>query len=49
MIMTFYEKKAEFHHAQWQAALDDNKEKAAAHHMQEYLNYLQMISNQVAI
>ncbi len=42
--MKFYEDKAAFHHKQWQAALDDNKEKAAKYHMQEYINYQEMIT-----
>lgn len=35
----YYEQKKEFHHKQWSAAQDAGKDKAAAFHMQEYLNY----------
>jgi len=39
----YYKKKAEFHHKQWSAAVDTNKEKAAAHHMTEYINYSELL------
>lgn len=35
----YYKRKADFHHEQWQKAFNDNKEKAASYHMQEYINY----------
>ena len=46
--MTYYQNKSDFHHKEWQIAQDAGKEKAAAHHMREYLNYQEMIkmSNQ---
>lgn len=37
----FYQDKADFHHKQWEIAT--GKDKAAAFHMQEYMNYLEMI------
>ena len=41
--VSFYQDKADYHHKQWQAATDANKEKASAFHMQEYLNYSEML------
>ena len=41
-MKNWYEKKAEFHYKQWELAQDSNKEKAAAHHMAEHLNYKEM-------
>jgi len=41
-MQNYYTKKAEFHYTEWQIAMDNNKEKAAAHHMREYLNYKEM-------
>jgi hypothetical protein len=38
----WYEEKRDFHHKQWAAAMEAGKEKAAAFHMQEYLNYQAM-------
>ncbi len=32
----------DYHFLQYQLAVDANKEKASAHHMQEYLNYKEM-------
>ena len=40
----FYKRKADFHHKQWEAAQDLNKEKAAKYHMQEYINYQEMLN-----
>lgn len=39
----WYQAKADFHHKQWQAATDAGKEKAAAFHMQEYINYSELL------
>ena len=39
----FYTDKIAFHQAQYQAAFDDNKEKAAAHHKGELENYQEML------
>lgn len=41
--MSFYEKKAEFHHKEWELAHNLGKDKAAEFHMQEYLNYQKLI------
>ncbi len=41
--MSFYQEKADFHFKQYQIAIDSGKEKAAAKHQQEYLNYLKFI------
>ena len=45
-MSNYYTKKAEFHYTEWQIAMDNNKEKAAAHHMQEYINYQEMYDTQ---
>lgn len=42
MNKTWYEKKKDFHHKQWTIAMEQGKEKAAAIHMREYLNYKEM-------
>ena len=34
--------KANFHHKEWELAQDAGKDKAAAYHQQEYLNYLEL-------
>ena len=39
----FHDDKIEFHQAQYQAAFDDNKDKAAAHHKGELENYQEML------
>ena len=45
-MKTFYEKKAEFHHKEWCLAKDANKEKAAALHLAEYVNYMELIEQE---
>ena len=45
-MKSYYEKKAAFHHQQWELAFEAGKDKAAAYHMQEYLNYEKMIKLQ---
>ena len=45
-MSNYYAKKAEFHYAEWQIAIDTNKEKAAAYHMREYINYREMCDMQ---
>ncbi len=42
-MRTFYKKKADFHHEQWNAAVDSGRTKAASYHMIEYLNYAEML------
>ncbi len=42
-MKTFYKKKADFHHEQWNAAVDSGRTKAASYHMIEYLNYAEML------
>jgi len=42
-MKAYYKDKAEFHHKQWEAAVDSNKEKAAKFHMTEYINYAEML------
>ncbi len=46
--MSWYKDKADFHHKQWEVARDAGKTKAADFHMQEYLNYEEMNSQQRA-
>jgi len=41
-VIDFYKRKAEFHHAQWQQAVEEGKDKAAKKHMDEYINYNEM-------
>jgi hypothetical protein len=41
-MKTWYQNKADFHHKEWQIAQENNKEKAAAHHMAEFINYQEM-------
>jgi len=36
---SWYKSKMEFHFKEWQIAQETSKEKAANHHMNEYLNY----------
>ena len=43
MSKSWYESKRDFHHKQWEIALEASKAKAAAYHMQEYLNYSDMV------
>jgi hypothetical protein len=38
----WYQNKADFHFKEYQLAVDANKEKAAKHHMTEYLNYKEL-------
>jgi len=45
-MKNFYKEKMEFHFKEYQISLELNKEKAAAFHMQEYLNYEQMFNQQ---
>jgi len=40
----FYTDKIAFHQAQYQAAFDGNKDKAAAHHKKELENYQEMLA-----
>jgi len=40
----FYTDKIAFHQAQYQAAFDGNKDKAAAHHKRELDNYQTMLA-----
>lgn len=40
----FYTDKIAFHQAQYQAAFDGNKDKAAAHHKRELDNYQEMLA-----
>jgi len=42
-MQTYYKTKADFHHKQWEAAVDSGKEKAAKHHMTEYINYSELL------
>ena len=35
----WYKSKMEFHFKEWEIAQETSKEKAASHHMNEYLNY----------
>ena len=44
--MNFYKDKMEFHFKEYQLSVDSNKEKAAKHHMTEYLNYQEMLKQQ---
>ena len=39
----------EFHHQQWELSFESNKEKSAAFHMQEYLNYKDMFDSVVRL
>jgi hypothetical protein len=39
----FYTDKIAFHQKQYQAAFEDNKDKAAAHHKRELENYKEML------
>jgi hypothetical protein len=39
----FYTDKIAFHQKQYQAAFEDNKDKAAAHHKKELENYKEML------
>lgn len=43
VMRAYYKTKADFHHKQWEAAVDGGKEKAAAHHMTEYINYAELL------
>ena len=43
LMQAYYKEKAEFHHKQWNAAVDSGKEKAAKHHMTEYINYAELL------
>ena len=45
-MKNFYKEKMEFHFKEYQLSVDSNKEKAAAHHMREYLNYQEMVKQQ---
>lgn len=45
-MKNFYKEKMEFHFKQYQLSLEANKEKSAAFHMQEYVNYEQMFKRQ---
>ena len=40
---SWYKSKMKFHFKQWELAQEGNKEKAANHHMTEYLNYKEML------
>lgn len=40
--MNWYKEKMEFHKLQWELAHDGGKDKAAAYHKQEFLNYQEM-------
>ena len=42
-MQEYYKEKAEFHHKQWDAAVNEGKEKAAKHHMTEYINYAELL------
>ena len=44
-MKAYYKEKADFHHKQWNAAVDSGKTKAASYHMIEYLNYAEMLRN----
>ena len=41
-MMEWYKNKKEFHYKQWELSQDSNKEKAAAFHMNEYINYSEL-------
>ena len=41
-MQNYYEEKMKFFFLQWQIAVDADKPIAAAHHMQDYLNYKEM-------
>ena len=41
----YYKKKRDFHREQWEVAQDLDKEKAAAYHMQEFINYSEAYDN----
>tara|TARA_R110000737_G_scaffold310582_1_gene319243 strand:- start:173 stop:328 length:156 start_codon:yes stop_codon:yes gene_type:complete len=41
-MQNYYEEKMNFFFLQWQTAVDADKPIAAAHHMQDYLNYKEM-------
>lgn len=41
-MCNFYKSKMDFHFKEYQLSLDASKQKAADHHMQEYLNYKEM-------
>jgi|TARA_R110002020_G_scaffold296073_3_gene511730 hypothetical protein len=45
-MKNFYKRKMEFHFKEYQLCIDSNKEKAAEHHMKEYLNYQEMYEQQ---
>ena len=40
--MEWYKDKKDFHNKQWELEQDSGKEKAAAFHMQEFINYSEM-------
>jgi spore coat polysaccharide biosynthesis protein SpsF (cytidylyltransferase family) len=44
-MKNYYEEKMNFHFKEYQLSVDAKKDKAAAHHMREYLNYKQMHEN----
>ena len=48
-MQNFYKEKMDFHFKEYQLSVDSNKEKAAEHHMTEYLNYQAMYENQLAV
>lgn len=43
MSNNFYQGKADTHHKQWEVAIEAGKEKAAKYHMQEYMNYMELL------
>ena len=43
LMQAYYKEKAEFHHKQWDSAVNEGKTKAAAHHMTEHLNYAELL------
>ena len=45
-MIEYYKRKSDFHFEQYQIAFDSGKEKAAAFHQQEYLNYQEMLKQQ---
>ena len=45
----WYKEKRDSHHKQWEVAQDLNKEKAAAYHMQEFINYSELYEQKIKL
>ena len=45
-MINWYREKRDFHHKQWEKAQNENKPIAAKQHMNEYINYDELVKQQ---